>query len=575
MRGLVTGSILGGLLLLGASPAGAAPPAPAAALKTYKKEMSRILLQERRYETKDMKRDLREAYAAYIKPWLDRGKPNAPKEIEYDFSGYRWVYKTWWGFALAKGEAAKKLAAAGGTEAAKRLLAALLRALDEVVKEDRALAQSRPVAFSMHDQVPAIRRYAALTYRDALVSALGSLKDGAALSWLLGKGLESVAKWQRSRRSDLARIALLDALARTGAAAVKPLLVSAAESASRRLRIVGLEGLARLPEERRALRERLTGALLTDPCFAVRVAALEALSRTAAGPAAVPARARALETEIQGENGILRTHLRNALRKIVGRDLGDAPESWLAWYRKHEKAIRDGTWQKGGDEGGTVKDERETVSFYDIRTISKRILALIDASDTLIIPVDIELAKTKNFFEWNALAKKDRNYVSQYDLLKRETLGMVEKLRPGSRFNLLLMNGSNQLTPFCKQGMAAAGARAKKEVAAFLDHVVVGGWAPQIEGLLEASRMAGTDPWGGEPPDAPAVDTIFLLSDGVPSGGPIVYGPAIVDDVRRRHRFLRIVIHTIRIGDFKDTAEEVMKGIAEATGGKYTWRKKP
>jgi hypothetical protein len=87
--------------------------------------------------------------------------------------------------------------------------------------------------------------------------------------------------------------------------------------------------------------------------------------------------------------------------------------------------------------------------------------------------------------------------------------------------------------------------------------------------------MAGVDPFGTELPDRPVADTFFLLSDGVPSGGEIMYGPALVDEVRRQYRFIRIPIHTIRIDDYKDTAEEVMKGIADVTGGTYVWRKKP
>ncbi|MCU0727688.1 MAG: HEAT repeat domain-containing protein, partial [Planctomycetes bacterium] len=323
------------------------------------------------------------------------------------------------------------------------------------------------------------------------------------------------------------------------------------------------------------LRDKLAEALLTDPCFAVRVAALGGLG-TVADPKSVPLLARALEKEILGSNGVLRAHLRRALVAIAGTDVGEAPESWTAWYDRNRAAIEDGTWKRGEDAGKTGgPDEKDSVAFYDIRTLSKRILLLVDASDTLIKPVDIELAKTKNFFEWNATAPKDRNYVSQYQLLTKETLKMVEALRGNAVFNILIMHGSSQLTPFSPQGMAPANEPAKKAVKPFLDKVVVGGWAPQIEGIWQAWRLAGGDPWGGDLPDEPPVDTVFLLSDGVPSGGQIVYGPALVDEVRRKHRFFRIPIHTIRIDDYKDTAQEFMEGVAAVTGGTAVWRTKP
>jgi hypothetical protein len=312
-----------------------------------------------------------------------------------------------------------------------------------------------------------------------------------------------------------------------------------------------------------------------DPCYAVRVAALDILREQIPDPRVVPALARALDREIQGANGIFRGLLREALKEIVGRDLGEAPGPWIAWFDKNEKAIEDGTWKKGEDAGSDLPPGRESVVFYDIRTVSKRIVCLIDASDTLIMPVDIDVAKKQNYFYWRMLGSKDRNYVSQYDLLVRETMSMVEQLKPDATFNLIVMHESSQLTPFWPRGMAKATPKVKKRVKPFLDDIHINGWAPQIMSLWAAYENTGYEPWGLRVPDQPAADTIFLLSDGVPSGGQVIYGPAIVDDIRRHHRWARIPIHTIRVYDFKDTAEEVMKGIAEVTGGTYVWRKKP
>ena len=47
-----------------------------------------------------------------------------------------------------------------------------------------------------------------------------------------------------------------------------------------------------------------------------------------------------------------------------------------------------------------------------------------------------------------------------------------------------------------------------------------------------------------------------------------MYGPAILDDVRRRHRFLRVPVHTVRVDDCAAPADEIMQGIADLTGGR-------
>jgi len=570
-----TAVVLTALVLIPVSPAAGGSPEDDA-LKAWKKAYRRVLIEQKTYEAREMDRELRRAYATYIQPWLDRGKPDAPNVIEYDFSAYRSIYEKWAGFEKRKGELAVELAETDGPEVAERLVRNLLDVLSEIDRQDRAIANSKPKSFSVHDQPPAIRRYGALLHHDALVRALGTLRKEESLAWILDDGWKKAEKWERGRRRDLARIALLDALARTGTDAARKKLGEAVRSGERRIRLVALEGLATLPEDPNALRERLVEAIANEPAFAIRVAAIDLFRTKLPDPRAVPALAAALEKEGLGENGVLRAHLRRALKEIVGRDLGDSPDSWRAWYERNEKAIEDGTWEKGEDAGDDgMQSERDSVAFYDIRTLSKRLIVLVDASDTLIKPVDIEKAAKRNFFEWRAMAEKDRNYVSQYELLKRETLSMVRAFKPSARFNLVIMNGSSKLTPFWPRGMAEAEDAVKRRVEPFLDEVIVGGWAPQIQGIWEAYRMAGAPPWSDEIPDEPAADTFFLLSDGVPSGGQIMYGPAIVDDVRRRHRFQRIVIHTIRIDDYEDTAEEVMKGIADVTGGTYVWRKKP
>jgi hypothetical protein len=94
------------------------------------------------------------------------------------------------------------------------------------------------------------------------------------------------------------------------------------------------------------------------------------------------------------------------------------------------------------------------------------------------------------------------------------------------------------------------------------------------QALWASYRHAGLEPLGTGVPDDAATDAIFLWADGVPAVGPIIHVEAVIDDIRRLHRFFRIPIHCVRVGN-TEGAEETMKGIAEATGGTYVWCKKP
>ena len=64
------------------------------------------------------------------------------------------------------------------------------------------------------------------------------------------------------------------------------------------------------------------------------------------------------------------------------------------------------------------------------------------------------------------------------------------------------------------------------------------------------------------------VDTIFVLSDGVPGAGKYVTTPDILRAVRRLNQTRRIAIHCVSIG----MRSELLQRLAEENGGRYAER---
>ncbi|MHC4731061.1 MAG: hypothetical protein ACYS6Z_10795, partial [Planctomycetota bacterium] len=64
----------------------------------------------------------------------------------------------------------------------------------------------------------------------------------------------------------------------------------------------------------------------------------------------------------------------------------------------------------------------------------------------------------------------------------------------------------------------------------------------------------------------PEVDTIYLLSDGVPSFGTVKRDYRIHQEIRKRNRWRRVVIHTILLGT-KGTDRKFMQRLASDSGG--------
>ena len=64
------------------------------------------------------------------------------------------------------------------------------------------------------------------------------------------------------------------------------------------------------------------------------------------------------------------------------------------------------------------------------------------------------------------------------------------------------------------------------------------------------------------------VDTILLLSDGIPVGGRYVSTPDILRAIRRLNQTRRVVIHCVSLG--RDSP--LLRSLAEEHGGQYVRR---
>jgi hypothetical protein len=461
-------------------------------VKIYKKELGRIESRQKVYEAKGLDQDLRDAYQTYNAPWRQRGGPDAPKVIDYDFSGYADVYERWADYADEKGRLAGNLAAANNQKAAEKLVGTLLDVLGEIEKHDKAILAGKPKTRSIHDLVPGMKRYACWIHRDAIVAALGTLTEIKAQAVLSKTGWDKAAKWDRSHKSIRARVALIDA---SGAIVrQRAFLETLIRSEEPGIRIATYEALAGEKPDA-ATKTLLRVARDDDPCRAVREAARALLGEKPPAPAA------------------------------------DGP------------------------------------TFGGIPILSKGVIVLLDCSFATVKPLDVELLKTRTWREWRSVAEKDRNWLSQADWMKTEAWTLVSALPATARFNLVLLNEGGRILPMVPKGTIPADRKGRKRAEAFIDGILPGGFASQVQGFWEASRLAGSAPYGTVAPESPAADTIVLCSNGTPRGGPLLYGPAIVDEFRRAYRFHRITVHTVRFDDASEPAEELMKGIAKATGG--------
>jgi von Willebrand factor type A domain. len=134
-------------------------------------------------------------------------------------------------------------------------------------------------------------------------------------------------------------------------------------------------------------------------------------------------------------------------------------------------------------------------------------------------------------------------------LAKDELLTALEKLRPGTFFNLVkFSNNPVNLHP----NPVRLSKKSVKSAKQFVLGLQPGGGTNIYDSLAEVLKA-------GE------VDTIFFLSDGAPSMGTFIDTERILEEILRLNEESQVTIHTISVG-FTST---FMEQLAEQNRGSY------
>ncbi|MBL8861081.1 MAG: VWA domain-containing protein [Planctomycetes bacterium] len=266
----------------------------------------------------------------------------------------------------------------------------------------------------------------------------------------------------------------------------------------------------------------------------------------------------------------------DTLRKMTGQPLGDDPQAWATWWGnvratfEFPKATGPRT---PGAKRPVAHSGTEAPQFYGIEIRSKRVVFVIDVSGSMEA----------------SMGGSEYQGASRMEAARRELVKIIEALPPGSLFNIISF--SDAVVPWLDHVEAAAdvasggkgGARKgpstgpKKEDTR--DEKAKARDAQKQKEADELLRKKATEyvnrlnaRGGTNIHDAfeaafedPYVDTIFFLSDGIPSTGKEVDPVAIRDVVKRWNETRRLKINCVAIG----IELPLLSWIAEDAGGEY------
>jgi hypothetical protein len=306
------------------------------------------------------------------------------------------------------------------------------------------------------------------------------------------------------------------------------------------------------------LLDSLLNTLLFDPSWFVRSAVVGALARLRSKDA-IPA----LIARLDDEKGRMLDDLGRSLSSLTGQDFHGNVVLWRRWWAENGERFVVPPLDEIRQAQDEQAKERRGSTFFGISTESTRVLYVIDLSGSMnfsMIPRDNPDDDPGRGFDMPR--KGERSRLEEAKLALNKAIAGTAR---GGVFNIVLYasdvwSWSDSLVELTDENCAEA-----------LDMVTrlkaTGG--TNIYGALEtALEMAGAD--RGDRWAEPAIDTIYVLSDGRASVGLTTEPDEILRYVRELNASAGIVIHTIGLSGAQDAY--LLGSLAEQNGGTYVSR---
>lgn len=255
---------------------------------------------------------------------------------------------------------------------------------------------------------------------------------------------------------------------------------------------------------------------------------------------------------------------------------GDA-EFWEKWWKENEADVREKAPPPAasfGDDKAPAGHVKTGVTFYGVPVHSKNMVFVIDVSLSMNEPAPLPPGvSTAPAGERDPVgsgpAKETRLEIAKWEL-KKAIAGLSEE----STFNIIVF--AFDVEVFSQRKMVPATASGKASAYAFVNKLEGRPATNIYDALHRAFTLA--DPKDEQKNVESGVDTIFLLSDGMPTVGDVVETDAILSAVRDLNAIRKIAIHIIGLVPKKksnipsedpERMRSFLKRLAEENDGKF------
>jgi hypothetical protein len=398
-----------------------------------------------------------------------------------------------------------------------------------------------------------------------IVRALAKSKSDAAVKVLVHE-VTAGAEWQR-------RAAAAEAMGQMSHKDVPPALLEALKKDNEHVvRIAVLDALRELklntPEVVAAV-----VAQLQSEYWQLKVCAALALQAIGSLAAVEP-----LIDALSKSDGRLRIELNDALAGLTGVNRHGDPAAWKAWFEENREAISKGTYaKKVSDSAGAPGKNNATTTFYGIPVDSKSVIFVLDRSGSMVEPSDWDDSKEAVLSGGGAGGGPEikKGGDRKIDIARWQLKKAIAQLPEGTEFNVIFF--SHEVVNLSEK-MLRYSATTRKQAFDWIDKLDPFGGTNTFDALERALNYASGG-MSGEKLQKSGVDTVCLVTDGLPNAGQVSTPAEIVERIRTLNKNRKVKIHTVGIftisgGDVgakeRDEGLKFLKQLAEDSGGKFT-----
>jgi hypothetical protein len=404
--------------------------------------------------------------------------------------------------------------------------------------------------------------------KGAIVKSLGKSKGDAAAKVLIHE-VTAGADWQRraAAAEALGQIghkdgpaALLEALKKDK----EPSVCVAVVDALRELKLSTPEVLAAL------------GTQLQSDYWQLKISAAHALRAIGSLAAIEP-----LIDAIAKAEGRLKVEFNDALSALTGVNKHGDAAAWKAWFDANKDAISKGSYSpKASEPGAPPGRAQTTVTFYGIPVESKSVIFVLDRSGSMMDPSDWDTSKDATSTggapePGSDIQKKGDRKI---DIARWQLKKSIAQLPEGTEFNVIFF--SHEVVSLSEK-MLRMSSTTKTQAFTWIDKLEPYGGTNTYDALERALSYAVSGTMG-EKLQKSGVDTVCLLTDGMPTAGQVAKAEDICAAIRALNKTRKVKIHTVGVftvskgaaaaAELKEKEDGIkfLRQLAEENGGKFT-----